>query len=396
MKIAMIGQKGMPAIHGGVEKHVHDLSTRLVEFGHEITVYSRKWYTQSEDTKFKGVNIKHLPSIHTKHLDAITHTFLATLHAIKNKYDVIHYHGVGPALLAWLPRLFAHRSLVIVTFHSIDRYHQKWNFFAKAILHLGEWAACRFPHQTITVSQSLKKYCLNKYLKETNYIPNGVNLPSQIEADNKIKEFGLNKNQYLVMISRLVPHKGAHVLIQAFTNIKKQSADNEQIKNLKLAIVGGSAYTNNYIKALHKLAGQTNDIIFTDFQSGETLKQLYSHALAMIHPSFNEGLSIAVLEAMAYSRPTLVSNIAEHRELISNNKFIFRKNDVQDLEKKILNFLEMPDREKKNAAQQNKQTIKQFYLWEKIVPQIEEIYQDKKEEIYQDKKTEKIIATKIA
>jgi len=377
MKIAMIGQKGMPAIHGGVEKHVHDLSTRLIKFGNTVTVYSRKWYTQSKDNKFNGVEIKHLPSIHTKHLDAISHTFLATFHAIKNKYDIIHYHGVGPALLAWLPRLFARQTKVIVTFHSIDRYHQKWNFLAKAFLHLGEWSACHFPHQTITVSQSLEKYCLNEYLKETIYIPNGVNLPNKLEADDKIKEFGLKKNQYLVMISRLVPHKGAHILIQAFANIKKQHSADEQIKNLKLAVVGGSAYTNNYIKALHKLAGQTNDIIFTDFQSGNTLKQLYNHALAMVHPSFNEGLPITVLEAMSYSRPTLVSNIAEHRELISNNKFIFRENDVKDLEKKILNFINMPEMEKENAAQQNKQTIEQFYLWEKIVPQIMEVYKKK-------------------
>jgi len=375
MRIAMIGQKGIPAIQGGVERHVHDLSLHLADFGYKVTVYSRHWYTQSKgEYDFKGVKIKHLPSIHTKHLDTISHTFLATLDAIKNKYDIIHYHGVGPALLSWIPRIFAHKSLVIVTFHSIDRFHKKWNFLARTFLHLGEWATCHFPHKTITVSKSLEKYCLNNYLKETIYISNGVNLPIYSETDDKIKKIGLIKNQYIMMVSRLIPHKGAHILIQAFINLKKKYSDNKQIKNLKLVIVGGSNYTDNYVEALHKLANRANDIIFTNFQSGTMLKQLYTHALTLVHPSLNEGLPITVLEAMSYTLPTLVSNIPEHCELISNKKFIFRKNDVDNLEKKLFNFINMSDNEKKNAGKQNKQTIEQFYSWNKIVPQIIDVY----------------------
>jgi hypothetical protein len=84
MRIAMIGQKGIPAIQGGVERHVHDLSLGLVENGQEVTVYARKWYSPNESPTFQGVKIKYLPCVHTKHLDAITHSFLATIDAIKN------------------------------------------------------------------------------------------------------------------------------------------------------------------------------------------------------------------------------------------------------------------------------------------------------------------------
>ena len=138
MRIAMIGQKGLPAKFGGVERHVHELSVRLVKIGHKVTVYSRKWYTGGKDKKFAGVEIQHLPSIRTKHLDAITHSFLATLNAIKNKSDVIHYHGIGPSLVSWIPRLFAPRIKVITTFNSIDRKHEKWGLGARLILKLSE------------------------------------------------------------------------------------------------------------------------------------------------------------------------------------------------------------------------------------------------------------------
>jgi glycosyltransferase involved in cell wall biosynthesis len=378
MKIAMIGQKGMPAVQGGVERHVHDLSLKLAKNDHQVTVYSRTWYTgKKEDIIFDGVQIKHLPSIHTKHLDAITHTFLATIDAIKNKYDIIHYHGIGPSLLSWIPRIFSPKSMVVSTFHSIDRYDKKWNFLAKLIFRLAERCTCYFPHKTITISRGLQKYCLNEFYKEADYIPNGINLFEKPLSDDKIKEYNLKKNNYLLAVSRLIPTKGVHVLIKAFNEIKKENKDNEKIQNLKLAIVGGSVYTNEYVKELHKLASLNNNIIFTDFQSGETLDQLYGHSLGLVHPSFNEGLPLTVLEAMSYSKPALVSNINEHRELIDDNRFFFKENNVGELKKSILNFIELSDEEKVRVGKHNRDIIEEYYQWDKIIPNVINLYENK-------------------
>lgn len=375
MKIAMIGQKGMPAVFGGVERHVHDLSLHLAKNGHEVTVYSRAWYTgKNINHDYEGVKIKILPTLHTKHLDAIVHTFLATWHAMFNDFEIIHYHGVGPSLMSWLPRIFAPHSQVIVTFHSIDRYHQKWNWLARFFLRLGEWCACKFPHKTITVSRTLEKYCANEFNVKTFYIPNGVPSFGPVMSDEMLAQFGLEKNKYLVMISRLIPHKGAHILVEAFVKLKQEFKDDEKIRDLKLAIVGGGVYTDKYVRNLHRLAGACNDIIFTDFQAGDNLEQLYTHALALVHPSLNEGLPITVLQAMAYGRPVLVSNLAEHRELIDDNRFIFKENDVNNLKRKMQEFLLLPDEEKNKAGEANKSTTNNVYHWEKIVPQIEELY----------------------
>jgi glycosyltransferase involved in cell wall biosynthesis len=377
MRIAMLGQKGMPAVFGGVERHVHDLSLHLAKNGHQVTVYSRQWYTgKNQDEIYEGVKIKYLPTWHTKHLDAIVHTWLSTWHAIFNDFEIIHYHGVGPALLSWLPRIFAPHAKVIVTFHSIDRYHQKWNWLARFFLRLGEWCACRFPHQTITVSQTLEKYCFNEFNVKTIYIPNGVPSFGPVVSENQLQQFNLEKNKYLVMISRLIPHKGAHLLVEAFVKLKKTFPQDEKIRELKLAIVGGGVYTDKYVRNLHRLASACNEIIFTDFQAGENLEQLYTHALALVHPSLNEGLPITVLQAMAYGRPVLVSNLAEHRELIDDNRFIFKENDVDDLVKKIQQFLQLPTEEKNKAGLANQSTTNNVYHWEKIVPQIEDVYKN--------------------
>lgn len=375
MKIAMIGQKGIPAIQGGVEKHVHELSVRLVKYGYKVTVYARKWYTgESDNYKIEGVEVKHLPSIHTKHLDAITHSLVATLHAIKNDYDIIHYHGVGPSLVSWIPRLLSRKTKVIVTFHSIDRYHSKWNILAKLILRLGEWTACKFPHETITISQSLQKYCINEFMTETHCVPNAFDPKPVPTQTNELNKFGLESDKYIVMVSRLVPHKGAHLLINAFNKLKLEHGDDENIKNLKLAIVGGSAYTDKYVKELHELASINNQIVFTDFQSGETLEQLYAHTKLLVHPSDNEGLPFTVLEAMSFAKPVLVSNIPEHLELIDDPRAIFTTRDTDNLEKKLFNILSLPEEKLQGMGDRNKNTIEKHYTWKKLMPKIVEVY----------------------
>jgi glycosyltransferase involved in cell wall biosynthesis len=142
MRIAMIGQKGIPATFGGVERHVQDLSLELTRRGHAVTVYSRAWYAPDTGPNYQGISVVTIPTLRTKHFDTITHTFFATIRAMRAHHDIIHYHGVGPALLSFIPRYFAPGTTVIATFHSIDRKHRKWGLIARTMLRLGEWAAC--------------------------------------------------------------------------------------------------------------------------------------------------------------------------------------------------------------------------------------------------------------
>lgn len=373
----MIGQKGIPAVQGGVERHVHDLSVRLSEHGHKVVVYARTWYTGAKGTDtVQGITRVHVPTIRTKHLDTITHVFVSTVHALFGGYDIIHYHGVGPALLAWIPRIFAPKTKVIITFHSIDRFHKKWNWFAKLMLRLGERAACVYAHDTIAVSRGIAKYTRETYEYETTYIPNGVELPEKNIDDAHLASFGLTKNTYIVMISRLVPHKGAHVLIEAFKQLKNQNIENKEIQVLKLVIVGGAAYTDEYVRELHLAAGSVNDIVFTDFQSGEVLDQLYHHARVMVHPSLNEGLPITVLQGMSHGLPVLVSGIPEHREVVTDERMLFHENDVRSLTTVLENFMKLEKEECKKIGKQNYARIQERYDWEHVVGEVESVYRN--------------------
>lgn len=396
MKIAFIGQKGMPASWGGVEKHVEELATRLAKNGHEVTVYSRQWYCDSDKVACKtlpkvvrlaealsnhknyqpqinldGVILRFTPTIHTKNLDTIIHTFTATLDALGRDFDIIHYHGVGPALLSWIPRIFKPSAKVIVTFHCSDRLHGKWGLLAKLMLRLGEWAACKFPHETIVVSRTLQKYVKEKYNCEATYIPNGAAETLDTSSSEVLSHFGLMKGEYLIAVSRLIAHKGIHYLIEAFRQLKNENL--ESVKNLKLVIVGSGVHTEDYVSFLHAAALDNPDVIFTGWQIGKDLAALISEAKLFIHPSNSEGLPLSVLEAMSYGKSVIASAIPEHQELITDKRFLFSPGEVKDLKRVIIWALQNPEVCAVNSLQ-NKIRVEREYNWEDIVGKVENMY----------------------
>jgi len=371
MKIAMIGQKGIPARSGGIERHVEELSCELAARGHEVLVFCRSWYVWPI-RDHRGVRAIKTPTITTKHLDAIVHTFTAIIRATYEKVDVFHFHGVGPALLCWLPKLLRPSAKVIVTFHCIDRHHQKWGWFARTMLALGEHASVSFPDATIAVSKTLETYCRLSYGINAKYIPNGAQIP-QTDADvSLVKVFGLEPGKYLMMCSRLVKHKGAHLLMKAWQEMKKEHP--ELTHEWKLAIVGGSAFTDSYVASLRELCKNDPSIVMTGTQIGTTLHALFLNSYANVHPSESEGLPIAVLEAMSYGKCVLSSDIPENLELTENYGISFKRNNIEDLKQKMIEMLRNPEfvRELGKKARGH---IAKHYDWKDIAETTEYLYE---------------------
>lgn len=326
MKIAFIGQKGLPAKSGGVERHVEDLVIKLAKQGHDVFVYTRPNYSNPNIKFYKNVRLISLPSIDSKNLDAISHTLISTLHALFQNYDIIHYHGVGPATLAWIPRIFS-KAKIFTTFHCQNQYHKKWSKLAKMYLKFGEWAACKFPHQTIVVSKILRQIAKEKYKTNAIYIPNGITIfESKNSKNNTLNKFSLTANKYFLAVGRLISEKGIHHLINAYKKIKTDK---------KLVIVGNSSYSDDYVNFLKKIATGNKNIIFTGEQYDENLHTLYQNAYLYVHPSETEGLPISVLEAMGHSKCVLVSNIPANIEAFAGMGYLFMNKDVSDLAKKL-------------------------------------------------------------
>lgn len=329
MRIAMIGQKGIATGAGGVEKHVEEIAKRLVEQGNEVTVYYRNTFISEKMDSYKGIKLKQVKTVESKSLDAIVYTLRATLDAITGKYDIYHYHALGPASLSFIPKLLGKK--VVVTIHGLDWQRAKWGKLAKFYLKFGEFIAGTLADQVISVSDGLKTYFIKKYKKRkdknTVFIPNGVCIEDNLKPE-LIKEYGINGQDYILFLARLVPEKGVHYLINAYKQLNT---------NFKLVIAGGSSFTDNYFDELQNISKDNENIIYTGNVSGNLLRELYSNCLFYVLPSDIEGMPLSLLEALSYGKYCLTSDIPENTAVIKEDflgkKFI--KSNVDDLRNKL-------------------------------------------------------------
>lgn len=331
MRIAMLGHKRIPSREGGIEIVVEELSTRMVKLGHSVTCFNRsghhvsgKEFDGRSIKEYKGVKLKPVITINRKGLAAMTSSFFGAICAAFGKYDVVHFHAEGPCAMLWLPKLFGKRC--IATIHGIDWQRAKWGGFASKYIKFGEKIAVKYADEIIVLSEGVQKYFMDTYGRKTVFIPNGVNRPILRSPQLIEEKYGLDKDEYILFLGRLVPEKGITYLIEAYKNVKTEK---------KLVIAGGSSDTDAFSQKLKKLAQGDDRIVFTGFVQGQTLEELYSNAYVYALPSDLEGMPLSLLEAMSYGNCCLVSDIAECIEVVEDKAVKFRKSDALDLLEKL-------------------------------------------------------------
>ena len=358
LRVAFIGGRGVISKYSGIEAYYEEVGKRLAEMGHEVTVYCRSYFTPKLEVH-NGMRLVRLPTIRSKHLETVVHTALSTLHVLFRRCDIVHYHALGPALFSFLPRLLQKKT--VATVQGLDWQRRKWGLVAQSILRLGERAAVRLPNRTMVVSRTLQDYYRAKYRAETLYIPNG-SVIRKVGKQSHLANWGLDPGQYVLFLGRFSPEKNCHLLIQAFEPIDTP---------VKLVLAGGSSYTDAYANELRKHEGEK--IRLLNWVTGEALEELLTNAMLFVLPSDLEGLSLALLDAMAAGLCVLTSDIPENRELVEGAGFTFRRRDVADLERMIRMLLS--DRQiREEAARQAQERIRTQYLWPQITAQIEASY----------------------
>lgn len=329
LNIAMLGHKRIPSREGGIEIVVEELSTRMVQQGHSVTCYNRKGhhvagveFNVNNVLTYKGISIKTVFTIDKGGLAAMTSSVFGAIKSAFGKFDIIHFHAEGPCVMMWIPKLFGKRC--IATIHGLDWKRAKWHGLARKYIKFGEKIATKYADEIIVLSEGVKQYFMDEYGRETVYIPNGVNKPRIINADEIERRWGLQKNSYILYLGRIVPEKGVQYLTNAFRHINTGK---------KLVIAGSASDTKEFYKNIQNNAD--NRMIFTGFVQGRLLEELYSNAYIYCLPSDLEGMPLSLLEAMSYGNCCLVSDILECTEVVEDKAVVFRKSDVSDLKEKL-------------------------------------------------------------
>lgn len=328
--VLFMGLRSVGSGQGGVESHVDQLAHELDRLGYQLEIVVRTVYAGRESsTRDQRTKITPLWSFKQTSLETIAHSFLALAFAAVRRPRLLHVHAIGPSLVVPFARLLGLR--VIITHHGEDFRREKWGWFARSMLRLGEAAGARFANQRICVSSSLSAKLSEVYGRAFNYIPNGVRLGGAVSSDDTLARFGLVRGGYILTVSRLVPEKRHLDLIAAFRELDRP--------DLRLVIVGAADHGSEYSRLLEERAAATPGVILTGFQTGIALSELFSHCAVFALPSSHEGLPIALLEALSYGRHVVASDITANLDLHLPNDCYFKLGVIEELAARLRNAL---------------------------------------------------------
>ena len=357
MNIFVFGTRGIPDIQGGVEKHCEELYSAMPD-NFFVTLFRRKPFLNKDTSKhYNKIQFIDLSSTKIKGFESFYHSFLSALYCIFHRQDIVHVHNIGPGIFIPLLKLF--RRKVVLTYHSANYEHEKWNWFARLILKAGEKFAISCADAVIFVNKEIFNNIGSKIREKSFYIPNGVKYIERSEQSDFLNKYNLVSQKYILAVGRITPEKGFDYLIDAFLSFPD--------KTYKLVIAGDVDHITSYSKMLYDKVQNQDSVVMTGFVKGEELRQLYSHARLFVLSSYNEGFSLVLLEAMNYKLNVLVSDISATRALILPDDSYFKAGDKENLLQKLSQQLSAPY----SSVNYNLSE----YQWENIAAKTAGIYQ---------------------
>lgn len=358
MKIVVTGTRGIPNILGGVETHCEELYPRIASKDVEIVLIRRKCYVNDNIHSYNNIQLYDISTSRLKAFEAIIHTFKAVwLARFRFHADIIHIHAIGPALLTPFARLLGLK--IVFTHHGFDYDREKWGKMAKMILKLGERWGVKYANSVISISPVITEFLKNHYRrKDVFQIYNGVPDATFIEDTSFLKKLNIESGNYFFAMGRFVPEKNFDDLINAFNGL----SDN----NLKLVIAGDNMVADNYSLSLKQMAAKNPAVVMPGILKGAPLHTLLTHARSFILPSSHEGLPIALLEAMSYQLPVVVSDIPANKAVGLDSNAYFETGNIEKLKMKLKDISSKP-------LQRKKYDMKP-YNWDNIAAEVHDIY----------------------
>lgn len=354
MRIALLGTRGIPANYGGFETFAEELSARLAERGHNVTVYCREphsgpWY--------RGVRLQYLPTIRHKYFDTLAHTFFSTLHLLAHRVDAALYCNGANAIFTVAPRLFG--MPVALNVDGIERKRKKWNRAAKAWYFVSEWLATFCPTVVVTDAQTIQDYYRERWRKSSVFIPYGADA-CKAAATGALAALGLEPGRYLLYVSRMEPENHPLEVREAFEGVAT---------GLKLALIGDAPYAQEYIRRVR----DTKDprVVIPGAIYGEGYRELGSHCFAYIHATEVGGTHPALIEAMGRGALVLYRNTPENAEVAGDAGIPF---EPPELRVKIAGLLNMSEAEREQFRRRAEARVRERYSWEAVTGEYEELF----------------------
>jgi glycosyltransferase involved in cell wall biosynthesis len=331
MTVAIIGSRGYPYVYSGYETFVKELSERLVKKGIHVKVYCHKNLFKDRPRTVNGIELIYIPTIETKSLSQLIHSFLSMMHACIGKTDVILAVNAANGPWGLIARIFGKPTCINVD--GMEWLRPKWKGLGSKYFHFSAWLATKWYDRIITDAEEMRKVYLEEFKKDSTVIAYGANIryPKDTSA---IAQFGLSQQDYYLVVGRLIPDNNADLIVREFLAAGSTK---------KLVIVGDVPYKDKYAQLI-KSAASENVLFLGYITNSEILAELYHHCFAYLHGHEFGGTNPTMLKAMAYGCAILALDTRFNHEMLSGDRFgLFFTKTPQSLAVLMQNVEHQPD-----------------------------------------------------
>jgi glycosyltransferase involved in cell wall biosynthesis len=351
MRIAILGTRGIPANYGGFETFAEELSTRLAARGHAVTVFCRSHYVNAGQASYRGVRLMVLPTVESKYLDTVFHSFISAIAAMRREYEVVLVCNAANSFVCGMLSLVRKPSVLNVD--GIERLRKKWGWPGRCFYWLSELLAVRIATCLVSDAKVIQDYYQTRHQAASFCIPYGFSAPEKNDPD-VLERLQLSANRYYLYVSRLEPENNAHVAIAAHAMSGSK---------IPLLVVGDAPYALKYKASLRQMAGPK--VIFGGSIYGTAYHALQAHAMAYIQATEVGGTHPALVEAMGHGNLIFANDTPENREVLQDAGLYYARNDPASLAGLMVDAeseLELKSRYGKRARAR----VESFYNWEDI------------------------------
>jgi glycosyltransferase involved in cell wall biosynthesis len=300
----MIGTRGVPAAYGGFETAIEEIGQRLVQEGHDVTVYSRPTGRHAP-TEHLGMRLVNLPSLRTKALETLSHTALSTGHFLgARRQDVAFVFNAANA--PFVPLLRSRGTAVAVHVDGLEWKRDKWGRWGRRYYRMAEQLAVREADALIADAQGIADYYDDEFGIPTELITYGANILRNIPSD-AIEAIGLVPGQFHLVVARFEPENHVDVIVEGY---------HRSDATLPLVVVGSAPYSATYTDGIGELAARDPRIrLLGGVWDQRLLDQLYAHAVSYLHGHSVGGTNPSLLRAMGAGTAILGWDVVFNREV---------------------------------------------------------------------------------
>lgn len=360
MKLAILGTRGVPANYGGFETLAEELGRRLADRGHDVTIYGRRGFIDPSLKTYRGMRLVVLPSIRTKHLETVSHTFLSALHASFVRYDAVLLCNAANA--PFIPLLRWRGIPVAINVDGLERKRRKWGAAGRAYYRLGERLSAWLPNRLITDARVIQRYYRLYYHQTSEMIAYGGDLepPATFATLDRL---GLRPGGYVLYVSRFEPENNPDRVVEAWSRVAGDRP---------LVMVGGAPYADDLIRRIHELADDR--VVFPGTVYGDGYRELLFNCRTYVHATEVGGTHPALVEAMGAARPVLYYDTPENREVASGAGVGFRFSGRASLETRLNELLEDESR-LEELSERSRRRVAERYRWASVADAYEKVLQ---------------------